>query len=39
MKPLHTSLRLGLLLLVLTCFMGVAAQTSKTAQNNNDSRV
>ena len=27
-------LRLGILLLVLTCFMGVNAQTSKTAQNN-----
>ena len=34
MEPLHTTLRLGILLLVLTCFMGVTAQTSKTAQNN-----
>ena len=35
MKPLHTTLRLGILLLVLACSMGVTAQTSKTAQNNN----
>ena len=34
MEPLHTTLRLGILLLVLTCFMGVTAQTSKAAQNN-----
>ena len=34
MEPLHTTLRLGILLLVLTCSMGVTAQTSKTAQNN-----
>lgn len=34
MEPLHTTLRLGILHLVLTCFMGVTAQTSKTAQNN-----
>ena len=34
MEPLHTTLRLGILFLVLTCFMGVTAQTSKTAQNN-----
>ena len=33
MEPLHTTLRLGILLLVLTCSMGVTAQTSKTAQN------
>ena len=35
MEPLHTTLRLGILLLVLTCSMGVPAQTSKAAQNNN----
>ena len=35
MELLHTTLRLGILLLVLTCFMGVSAQTSKAAQNNN----
>ena len=35
MEPLHTTLRLGILHLVLTCFMGVTAQTSKAAQNNN----
>ena len=35
MEPLHTTLRLSILLLVLTCFMGVTAQTSKAAQNNN----
>lgn len=34
MKPLHTTLRLGILLLVMTCSMSVIAQTSKTAQNN-----
>ena len=34
MEPLHTTLRLDILLLVLTCSMGVTAQTSKTAQNN-----
>ena len=34
MEPLHTTLRLSILLLVLTCFMGVTAQTSKAAQNN-----
>ena len=34
MEPLHTTLRLSMLLLVLTCSMGVTAQTSKTAQNN-----
>ena len=34
MKPLHTTLRLGILLLVLTCSMGVTAQTSKAVQNN-----
>ena len=34
MKPLHTTLRLSILLLVLTCSMGVTAQTSKAAQNN-----
>ena len=35
MELLHTTLRLGILLLVLTYFMGVTAQTSKAAQNNN----
>ena len=35
MEPLNTTLRLSILLLVLTCFMGVTAQTSKAAQNNN----
>ena len=35
MEPLHTTLRLSILLLALTCFMGVTAQTSKAAQNNN----
>ena len=34
MEPLQTTLRLGILLLVLTCSMGVLAQTSKAAQNN-----
>lgn len=34
MEPLQTTLRLGILLLVLTCSMGVTAQTSKAAQNN-----
>lgn len=34
MEPLHTTLRLSMLLLVLTCSMGVTAQTSKTAPNN-----
>lgn len=34
MKPLHTTLRLSILLLALTCSMGVTAQTSKAAQNN-----
>ena len=35
MEPLNTTLRLSILLLVLTCFMGVTAQTNKAAQNNN----
>lgn len=34
MKPLHSTLRLGILLLVMTCSMSVIEQTSKTAQNN-----
>ena len=34
METLHTTLRLGILLLVLTCSMSVTAQTSKAAQNN-----
>ena len=35
MEPLHTTLRQSILLLALTCFMGVTAQTNKAAQNNN----
>ena len=35
MKPLYTTLRQGILLLVLTCSMGVTAQTSKAVQSNN----
>ena len=34
MEPLHTLLRLSILLLALTCSMGVTAQTSKAAQND-----
>ena len=34
MESLHTIFRLSILLLALTCSMGVTAQTSKTAQNN-----
>lgn len=34
MEPLHTTLRLSMLLLVLTYSMGVTAQTSKAAQND-----
>ncbi len=34
MESLHTIFRLSILLLVLTCSMGVTAQTSKAAQNN-----
>ena len=34
MESLHTLFRLSILLLALTCSMGVTAQTSKTAQNN-----
>ena len=34
MNTLHSTLRLGLLLLVLPCSLGVAAQTNKTTQNN-----
>ena len=34
MESLHTIFRLSILLLALTCSMGVTAQTSKAAQNN-----
>ena len=34
MESFHTLFRLSILLLVLTCSMGVTAQTSKAAQNN-----
>ena len=34
MESLQTLFRLSILLLVLTCSMGVTAQTSKAAQND-----
>ena len=34
MKTLHSKIRLGILLLVLSCSMGVTAQTNKIARSN-----